>query len=163
MCNIENTKIIPNTNNRYLATFDGHIYDKKLNKYVAENKSKRGWIRCHIWYKNKRITIGVHRLIAYAYLGVSDLTVNHKDGNKNNNSITNLEYMTLQEQNIHRSKILKVGNQKPIICIEQNKIYNSAKEFCDIMGFDYSNCHISEICKHKYGFKTFKGYHFEYV
>ena len=31
------------------------------------------------------------------------------------------------------------------------------------MGFDYSNCHISEICKHKYGFKTYKGYHFEYI
>ena len=50
-----------------------------------------------------------------------------------------------------------------ILYIEQNKIYNSAKEFCEIMGFDYSNCHISEICKHKYGFKTYKGYHFEYI
>ena len=160
---IEERKIIPNTNGRYYATKDGHIYDTKLKRNVAENESKRGWLKCHIWYNEKRITINVHRLIAYAYFGISDLTVNHKDGNKHNNSVDNLEYMTLQEQNWHRSRTLHSGNQHKIICIEQNKIYNSAKEFCEIMGFDYSNCHISEICKPKYGFKTYKGYHFEYI
>lgn len=158
-----NTKIIPNTNERYYATEDGHIYDIKLNKYIAENKSKRGWLKCHIWYKGKRITIGVHRLIAYAFLGESDLTVNHIDGDKTNNSINNLEYMSLQEQNWHRSRTLHSGNQKPIICIEQNKIYSSAVEFCEAMGFNPKNSHISNICKHQYGFKTYKGFHFEYV
>lgn len=156
-------KVIPNTNNRYLATSDGHIFDTKLNRYVPERITKRGWKDCHIWYNNKRITINVHRLIAYSFLGISDLTVNHKDGNKLNNAIDNLEYMTLKEQNVHRSRVLHVGNQKPIYCIELNKKFSSAKEFCETMGFEYKNCHISEICKHKYGFKTYKGYHFEYA
>ena len=157
-------RIVPNTNNRYLATRDGHIYDTKLNKYVAENKHPRGWLRCHIWYNDKRITTGVHRVIAYAWLGVSELTVNHKDGNKENNDISNLEYMTLQEQNWHRSREIHKGNQRPIICIEENKIYPSAKEFCETHNINWNkSCHITEVCKHKYGFKTFKGYHFEYV
>lgn len=41
MRNIE-MKNIPNTNERYYATSDGHIYDKKRNKLVAENKCKGG-------------------------------------------------------------------------------------------------------------------------
>ena len=33
---IEERKIIPNTNGRYYATKDGHIYDTKLKRNVAE-------------------------------------------------------------------------------------------------------------------------------
>ena len=48
--------------------------------------------------------------------------------------------------------------------IEENKIYPSAKEFCETHNINWNkSCHITEVCKHKYGFKTFKGYHFEYV
>ena len=130
-------QIIPNTNNRYYATIDGHIYDSYLNRFVAENKSKRGWLKCHIWMNEERKTIGVHRLIAYAYFGVSSLTVNHKDGNKENNSVFNLEYMTLQDQNIHRSKIIKKGNLKKVKCLENNKIYDSIKDACDDLGLKY--------------------------
>ena len=155
-------KVIPNTNNRYYATSDGHIFDTQLNRFISENKSKRGWLKCHIWFNNKRITIGVHRLIMYAFNGISDLTVNHKNGNKEDNSINNLEYMTKVEQNIHRSEILKVGNRKRVICIENNKIYETIKEACDDLNIEYENSHISEVCKHKYGFKSSHGYHFEY-
>lgn len=155
-------KVIPNTNNRYYATNDGHVYDSVLDRYVAENKSKRGWVKCHIWYNGNRITIGIHRLIMYAFVGISELTVNHIDGNKENNNIENLEYMTREEQNIHRSKILKIGNRKRIICKENNKIYETIKEACDDLNIEYENSHISAICKHKYGFKSSHGYHFEY-
>lgn len=154
---------IPNTNNRYYATIDGHVFDCNMGHYVAENKCKRGWIKCHVWMDGKRITIGIHRLVAYAYLGISDLTVNHIDGDKENNSIYNLEYQTVQEQNWHRSRVIRRGNQKPIKCIEQDKVYNNAKEFCEINGFDYKKCHISQVAHHRYGFKTWKGYHFEFV
>ena len=98
----------------------------------------------------------------YAFFGISDLTVNHKNGDKNDNSIDNLEYMTKEEQNIHRSKTLKIGNRKSIICKENNKVYETIKEACDDLGIEYKNSHISEICKHKYGFKSSHGYHFEY-
>ena len=36
----------------------------------------------------------VHRLVADTFLGESDLQVNHIDGNKENNSVTNLERVT---------------------------------------------------------------------
>lgn len=109
-----------------------------------------------------RITINVHRLIMYAFYGICSLTVNHKDGNKRNNSIDNLEYATCQEQNLHRSNVLKVGNRKKVICLENNKVYETIKEACEDLNIKYTNSHISEICKHKYGFKSSHGYHFEY-
>ena len=85
----------------------------------------------------------------YAFVGISTLTVNHKDGNKENNSINNLEYMTVQEQNIHRSKVLKRGNRKKIICLENNKIYETIKDACNDLDIQYNASHISSVCKHK--------------
>lgn len=43
--------------------------------------------------KNKRI----HKLVANAFLGESDLQVDHIDGNKQNNRLDNLEYVTPKE------------------------------------------------------------------
>ena len=39
----------------------------------------------------------VHRLVAWAFLGHSELTVNHIDENQANNCVENLEYMTVKE------------------------------------------------------------------
>lgn len=46
----------------------------------------------------------LHRLLALTYLENSDLTlqVNHKDGNKLNNSLDNLEWVT-QRENLHHA------------------------------------------------------------
>lgn len=156
-------KIIPHTNNRYYATDTGMIYDTKLNKTVPIFKDKRGWFRCHIWFDDGvRRTIGVHRLVAMAFLGESKLTVNHIDGNKENNTIENLEYMSLQEQNVHRSQVIYKGNQRPVKCLENNTTYHSAAEAARELNLpNYS--HICHLCQHKYGFKSVYGYHFEYA
>ena len=44
----------------------------------------------------------VHRIVMEAFKGKSDLTVDHIDGNKLNNSLDNLEYVTIQE-NVKRA------------------------------------------------------------
>ena len=147
-------RIVPNTNNRYLATRDGHIYDTKLNKYVAENKHPRGWLRCHIWYNDKRITTGVHRVIAYAWLGVSELTVNHKDGNKANNFVENLEWCTVKENNLHRYNVLnkKQTSNKKVGMFDKNT-YELIKSFDSIEAaaqfFGKSRVNIDNAIQHK--------------
>jgi len=49
----------------------------------------------------------IHRLVMRAFVGISDLEVNHKDGIKTNNNLENLEYCTSQENQIHCCRILK--------------------------------------------------------
>ena len=81
------------------------------------------------------------------FLGESELTVNHIDGN------------TLSEQNWHRSRNIKVGNQVPIYCKETGDIYPNAKVAGEILGI--KNCsHISGQINNKYGYKSVCGYHF---
>lgn len=67
----------------------------------------------------------VHRLVAYAFLGENkNLTVNHKDENKLNNNILNLEYMTIAENIRYSAKRAKKKNKlmkttHNAICVNQ--------------------------------------------
>ena len=55
--------------------------------YMTVNLSKNG----------KGSTKRVHRLVANAFLGESNLQIDHIDGNKQNNRLDNLEYVTPKE------------------------------------------------------------------
>jgi len=52
----------------------------------------------------------VHRIVAEAFLGPSELTVNHRDGDRGNNSVGNLEWLSIRE-NIHVGDLCKKGSQ----------------------------------------------------
>jgi len=51
----------------------------------------------------------IARLVAEAFIPNPDgkAEVNHKDGNKNDNSVSNLEWMTHQENSVHRHAVLR--------------------------------------------------------
>ena len=46
----------------------------------------------------------IHRLVMAAFHGKSELHVNHKDGNKKNNRLENLEYCTQKQNGEHAAK-----------------------------------------------------------
>ncbi|KAA6340120.1 hypothetical protein EZS27_011996 [termite gut metagenome] len=55
-------------------------------------------------------TLRVHRLVALAFLPMRDESkthVNHIDGNKRNNHVNNLEWVTQAENNLHSYRVLK--------------------------------------------------------
>ena len=56
--------------------------------------------------KNERI----HRLILECFVGLSDLVVDHLNGNKQDNRLQNLEYITSKE-NTRRYHITKKGSE----------------------------------------------------
>lgn len=123
-------------------------------------------------YINKIMTI--HRLVAIAFIPNPDNkpTVNHIDGNKINNHITNLEWATFSENNKHaldnglRKSPCKLGklnhNSKPVYQYSKTNIficeYSNAREANKITGIDYR--HISSCCLNKR--KTTGGYIWKY-
>lgn len=75
---------------------------KTAGQTLRAHKSKIGYLSVTLSIGNERKTHNVHRLVAIAFLGEPNgLTVNHKDGDKTNNRLDNLEYITQFENNRH--------------------------------------------------------------
>jgi len=114
---------------------NGTIYREFKTKCKLFKPIAGGNGYCQITVNGK--VISVHRLIMEAFNGKSDLTVDHIDGNKLNNSLDNLEYVTLGE-NIKRAyyKGLKETTlsslSKPVRF--NNKTYKSATELSKKLG-----------------------------
>jgi hypothetical protein len=98
--------IINNKETGYMISEKGTI----INKSGCINKGRvapSGYITCSINGKQCR----VHRLVAIAFLPnfFGKTFVNHKDGNKSNCNIYNLEWVSRSENILHSTRVLKKG------------------------------------------------------
>ena len=100
-------KSIPNTNGKYFVTSDGCIISrsrKNFTDYVLTQRlNSSGYLYVDVKIQGKRKKLLVHRAIALAFLDNPDNKpcVNHKDGNKLNNYVSNLEWCTYSENMKH--------------------------------------------------------------
>lgn len=72
-------------------------------------------VKAKSWYTYvtiKRKWLRLHRIITEVFLWESDLYVNHKDWNKSNNNLDNLEYVTPSENNIHAYRVLHINHAR---------------------------------------------------
>ena len=72
--------------------------------YVLRTQpDKKGYHRIRVTIEREKLTYKVHREVAKAFIGNPDHLpqVNHKDGNKDNNAVTNLEWVTNLENAHH--------------------------------------------------------------
>ena len=69
-----------------------------------------GYLVLTLWKDNKQYRKYIHRLMAVAFIdGDQSLSVDHIDGNKLNNSLDNLEWVTLSE-NTRRQHVTGLAN-----------------------------------------------------
>lgn len=79
----------------YKITEDGRVFSVLKNQWLKPSKDRRGYWRVWLYSKGVRSERSLHRLVASSYLGFQeDMTVNHKDNNKNNNHVSNLEWLS---------------------------------------------------------------------
>ena len=86
----------------YAITEKGDIYNEKTKRYLKASASNTGYLTVYVDGKNRLL----HRLLAQTFIpNPDDLPcVNHKDGNKLNNDISNLEWCTYGENERHAYK-----------------------------------------------------------
>lgn len=147
---------------------DDVTYDYEVSSYgnvrnvetgrILKQCDNKGYLRVGLCKNKKQKTFSVHRLVAIMFIpNPNNLPqVNHKDENKHNNHVDNLEWMT-QENN------LKYGTRtertrKKVKCIETGQIFDSVRKACEWAEITGG---IVECCKGKG--KTAGGYHWEYV
>ena len=85
---------------RYLISTDGKIYSLKSDRLLPQGITERGYKQVDV-YNDMGVKkhMKVHRLVYMAHIGAipNGLQVNHKDENKTNNCVDNLELMTNKE------------------------------------------------------------------
>lgn len=101
---MEKFKDIDGYEGLYQVTSWGRIFCIKKNRFMTPETTDKGYLRVDLYDTHgKRKHCKVHRLVADAFIPNPDNKpqINHLDGNKQNNSITNLEWCTNAENFLH--------------------------------------------------------------
>lgn len=85
---------------KYLISTDGQVYSFKRDRLLPQGVTERGYKQVDV-YNDEGVKkhMRVHRLVYMAHVGAipEGMQINHKDENKANNCIDNLELMTSKE------------------------------------------------------------------
>lgn len=103
-------------------------------KILAKIKDKDGYVRSRISKDSKVKNVFIHRIVSQEFNEnpLNKPCVNHKDGVKDNNISTNLEWSTYEENEKHKREILKKGIGE---LIHNSKLKNS--DILDIRKNDF--------------------------
>lgn len=87
----------------YEVSSHGRVRNAKTGRILKQGDSN-GYARVTPSLKGRSINVSVHKAVARAFLGKCPrgMEVNHKNGNKRYNNVTNLEYMT-RKQNVQHA------------------------------------------------------------
>lgn len=151
---------------KYSISNKGRVMRNETGYIKKNTLSKTGYYVVGFSDNGKTRVRLVHRLIANAFIEVDDPMkdcVNHIDGDKTNNSILNLEWVTKAENNRHAIEIGLYNANKPIFSenVETGEIefYFSAREAERKTGVDYRQ--ISDTCLGKQ--KTAHGFRWGFI
>ena len=122
------------------------IYIQK-EKILKHYKTKEGYLSVILYKNSKQKHFLIHRLVAECFLLNKNQCVNHIDGNKMNNKISNLEWVTNSQNHIHayetglklrgencnmskltEKEVLSIRNMKGITQQEIANIYNVSRK-----------------------------------
>jgi hypothetical protein len=150
----EQWKAIAECNGEYSISDYGRVKSHKFGKerILKPALTSRGYPFVLLSMKGQKVKLQcIHKLVASAFINNPNNKpqVNHKDGNKLNNHIDNLEWATSKENHQHawdtglnESKRLAISkaNSKPVVDIITGKKYDSLKLACLDINETY-RCH----------------------
>ena len=107
----------------YTIREDGEIRSR-FGRVVKQRHDGPGYARVELWQNGKGRKYLVHRLLAQAFIPNPEgkPQVNHIDGNKANNALENLEWVTQSENQLHAYRAgLQAGYKKPTPLSDDHK------------------------------------------
>lgn len=144
----------------------GEVRNKIRMRMVKARGDKDGYLRVHLNKDGKQKLFGVHRLVATNFIPNPNNypQVNHKDENKQNNNVENLEWCTFEYNNsygtknerIAKSHCKKVGRYS--LDGELLETYSSLKE-AGLKGYDKNS--ICFCCNGK--LRTHRGFIWKHI
>lgn len=89
---------------QYLCSNYGNVKSKRYNKPLKGSPNSSGYLRVQLG--SPKVKMFIHKLIALTFLPKipGKYYVNHKDGNKQNNHVDNLEWCSASENMVHYHK-----------------------------------------------------------
>lgn len=133
-------------NPNYSISKTGEVYSKYSNKIISPYKMNSGYLSVKLQVGNKKQAFLIHRLVLLTWgekLDGKDFC-NHIDGDKLNNSIDNLEWVTKSENGKHAYKtglklpVMMIGKDNPsfkydeIIRLRINELYKNGYRISQI-------------------------------
>ena len=130
---------------------------------ILKHSSVRGYMIATLFKNKERYKIATHRLVAQAFIPNTDDKphINHKDGVRYNNHISNLEWCTRSEnmRHAHDNNMVNVqrGEDRPMAKLTENDVkeirqiakgrgrFYNPKELAEKYGVHYR--HISRVVK----------------
>lgn len=141
------------------------------NPRILKPHKVKGYSNVELYKNKEKKQFYIHRLVMENFCPIENMSmldVNHKDEDKSNNHISNLEWMTHKDNlnygsRAEKARIKMQGRNSPrskkVRCIEKDVIYEALREAERQLGIPATN--ISRACKGK--IKSAGGYHWEYV
>ena len=149
----------------YFVSDDGSVYNSKMRKHKPHIHPVTGYSQQILRKDGKQYMRYTHRLVAEAFIPNPERLreVNHKDGNKQNNAVSNLEWTNRRQNMIHAYST----GLRPTTRIaaytkagEFVRDFDSEKEAVDFCGVGY-NAGISNCLRGKT--QTAHGYVWKYM
>ena len=118
--------VINNISTSYFITADGKCYNSKTRKFLRGQENYKNHYYSYLLTmpdgtKKRRYA---HRLVAAAFLPIPEnkekIEINHKDGNKLNNCVDNLEWVTKKE-NSQRAIEYELRSFSHVFCFNKDK------------------------------------------
>lgn len=149
-------KIIINNEETYYSVSDeGQVRNDNTGK-ILKQQIQNGYCHCGLSINKKQKRCRVHRLVAQAFIPNPENKeyVNHKNGDRQDNTVENLEWVTASENAIHAIKTglrTAQGNKRPVVQYSMNgdkmMVFNSIADAARATGAQGSK--ISLACQRK--------------
>ena len=139
-------------------------------KNLLTETTKDNYQRIVLMKEGVKIRYQAHRLVALAFIPNPENKpfINHIDGNKSNNIVTNLEWCTASENMIHADNIglrdmstHQPSNSRKIKCIETGEVFASYSKAIKWLGKSLTS--ISTLVRGTKVYGKAFGYHWEFI